>query len=108
MLRPESSAFSSENLPNWRAGELVNVPGSRVQASRVVRRRHSTSGSVSGMDGACGAGPTRRAEPVKEFETVVGQSLCMSASREGSLIHATVGILGGVGRRPWNRWGFAL
>jgi len=61
VLRSESSAFSSENLPNWRAGELVNVPGSRVQASRVVRRRHSTSGSVSGMDGACGAGPTRRA-----------------------------------------------
>ena len=52
--------------------------------------------------------PRSLAEPVKEFETVVGQSLCMSASREGSLIHATVGILGGVGRRPWNRWGFAL
>jgi hypothetical protein len=46
-------------------------------------------------------------ESVKEFETVGGQSFCMSASREGSLIHATVGSFGGVGRRPRNLSGFA-
>ena len=46
-------------------------------------------------------------EPVKAFETVGGQLFCMSASREGSLIHATVGSFGGVGRRWRNRSGFA-
>ena len=46
-------------------------------------------------------------EPVKEFETTFGQSFCMSASREGSLIQATVGSLGGEGRRPRNRSGLA-
>lgn len=51
---------------------------------------------------------TNGAESVKDFETVVGQSFCMSASREGSLIHATVGSFGGVGLRPRNRSGLAV
>lgn len=38
------------------------------------------------------------AEPVKLFETL-SHSFCMVASRDGSLIQATVGSLGGVGRR---------
>ena len=32
---------------------------------------------------------------------------CMSASRDGSLIQAAMGSLGGVGRRPWKRSGLA-
>ena len=46
-------------------------------------------------------------EPVKDFETALGYLFCMSVSRDGSLIHATVGSLGGVGRRQ-NRVGFAV
>lgn len=44
---------------------------------------------------------------VKGFETFVGQRFLMSASRLGSLIQATLGSLGGVGRRPQNRPGLA-
>ena len=51
--------------------------------------------------------PPERAEPVKRFETTSSQLFCMSASRDGSLIQAAVGSLGGVGRRPWNRSGCA-
>ncbi len=47
------------------------------------------------------------AEPVKGFETRAGYLFWMLASREGSLIQATVGSLGGAGRRPRNRSGFA-
>ena len=44
-------------------------------------------------------------EAVKANETSFDQTFCMSAS-SGSLIHATVGRLGGVGR-PANREGLA-
>lgn len=46
------------------------------------------------------------AEPVKPIETSA-HSFCMSASRDGSLIQATVGSLGGVGRRWRKRAGVA-
>ena len=45
-------------------------------------------------------------EPVKPFETTLYADL-MSASGEGSLIHATVGSFGGMGRRWRNRAGLA-
>jgi hypothetical protein len=51
---------------------------------------------------------TDGAEPVKDFETRAGYLFCMSASREGSLIQASVGSLGGVGRRCRNRSGLAV
>ncbi len=50
----------------------------------------------------------RGSEPVKDFETTSGYLFCMSVSRDGSLIHATVGSFGGVGRRWQNRVGFAV
>ena len=46
-------------------------------------------------------------EPVEDIETRAGYLFCMSASREGSLIQALAGSLGGVGLRPLNRVGFA-
>ena len=47
-----------------------------------------------------------RAEAVKANETGFDQTFCMSASC-GSLIHATVGSAGGIGR-PANREGLAV
>ena len=46
------------------------------------------------------------AEPVKPVETS-SHSFWMRASRDGSLIQATVGSLGGVGRRWRKRAGLA-
>jgi hypothetical protein len=45
-------------------------------------------------------------EPVKHFETRSYEAFCCVSSM-GSLIHATVGSLGGWGRRPPNRVGLA-
>ena len=47
------------------------------------------------------------AEPVKAFETEVQDFFCASVWMVGLLIQATVGGLGGVGRRPQNRPGLA-
>jgi len=47
----------------------------------------------------------RKPEAVKANETSFDQTFCMSAS-SGSLIHATVGSFGGVGR-PAKREGLA-
>ena len=52
------------------------------------------------------ADPVQRAEPVKAGETTSHADL-MSASGLGSLIQATVGSFGGVGRRCLNRAGLA-
>jgi len=47
------------------------------------------------------------AEPVKAFETRTQDFFCVSVWMVGLLIQATVGSLGGVGRRPQNRRGLA-
>lgn len=47
------------------------------------------------------------AEPVKAFETRSQDFFCASVWMVGLLIHATVGSLGGVGRRPQKRCGLA-
>ena len=54
----------------------------------------AASGDDLGATGAC-----------QGFGARAGYLLCMSASREGSLIQATAGSLGGVGRRCRNRSG---
>jgi hypothetical protein len=77
---------------------------------------------------ACGMGPTSQApigencllcqivtgnrralvpEPVKTFETSCQDFFCVSLVMVGLLIQATVGSLGGVGRRPQKRCGLA-
>ncbi len=48
------------------------------------------------------------AEPVKQFETRVQVFFCASLLMVGLLIQATVGSLGGAGRRLQNRWGSAV
>ena len=48
-----------------------------------------------------------RAESVKAFETSLQDFFCVSVLMVGLLIQATVGSLGGVGRRPQNRRGLA-
>jgi hypothetical protein len=52
-----------------------------------------------------GCQPRLGSEDVKANETGFGQTFCISAA-SGSLIHATVGSFGGVGR-PANRVGLA-
>ena len=54
----------------------------------------------------CGCEPSG-AEPVKAFETRTQDFFCVSVWMVGLLIQATVGSLGGVGRRPQNRRGLA-
>ncbi len=49
----------------------------------------------------------RASEPVKAPETDAQDFFCASFWMVGLLIHATVGSLGGVGRRPQNRRGLA-
>jgi hypothetical protein len=46
-------------------------------------------------------------EPVKTFETSCQDFFCVSLVMVGLLIQATVGSLGGVGRRPQKRCGLA-
>jgi hypothetical protein len=57
------------------------------------------------VDGVVLVGPSGVAEAVKANETSFDQTFCISASW-GSLIHATVGSTGGVGR-PANLDGLA-
>ena len=69
--------------------------------------RNRTTSALTARTSVIG-GDTGAAEPVKDFETALGYLFCMSVSRDGSLIHATVGSLGGLGRRLQNRVGFAV
>lgn len=78
-------------------GQIVAVGGALVVALLVGAR-------VGLSDLALGA--AAGAEAVKANETGFDQTFCMSASC-GSLIHATVGSAGGIGR-PANREGLAV
>ena len=80
---------------------LLDTPQVSVEPLTMRDGHHLIASAIPEADRASDA------EPVKELETILGQSFCMSASREGSLIHATLGSLDGVGRRPRNRSGLA-
>ena len=62
----------------------------------------STSGLPSGVT-LSSDGVLSGTEPVKASETDTQDFFCTSFSTAGLLIHATVGSLGGIGRRPQNR-----
>jgi len=92
----------------WRQGDLYMGPlGGSVQrggpaiSSEVVARRISGAGARQTVLVI----PPLMPEAVKANETGFVQTFCISASW-GSLIHATVGSAGGVGR-PANREGLA-
>ena len=71
-----------------------------LREERLLRRRIYLRSDAEVIAAAAGA------EPVKPSETTSYADL-MSASGDGSLIQATVGSLGGAGRRWWNRAGLA-
>jgi len=76
-----------------------DVPLTLVSLTDDVYGNLTTQGTCTNANGAA-------TEPVKPFETTLYADL-MSVSGDGSLIQATVGSFGGVGRRWRNRAGLA-
>jgi len=107
-----------DNAGGWLPAVLVATIAFGVFVAATQNRRSSPRSAKAVADRgepedtpASGPSPShdQQGEPVhvKGFETASSHLLCMSASRDGSLIQAAVGSFGGVGRRPLNRSGLA-